>query len=356
MDQNLIKQYYFDCFCNYKIYLIDGYGSDDERKKYLAIMKKNSLIWDEEYQLKKETQLKQSNNFYTFLNLCNEYILSLKNFKKFLHFNEFISSLIISKYPYAKYFDYYYSTLHLNNLYLDFLKNDNLISYLSKNSKFDLNNLLKIILKIFSLDNYKYSQVERLRLIIFILTNKNKLLTNTISEKKYSSFDLKKIKRLYFKYKANYSLFKKIVSNNDYLELLKKNISLFDIEYRYKQLLIIKNTNNFIKFIKRYTNYLASIKEIDDLLKIENIVYSIITFNKREANYFNLYYNLILLNNDFLNDFKLKYNSLIDYLFNLNKNKSNQLLTHINHILKLDPFNHNLKLDVINMIKNKKIN
>ena len=354
MDQNAIKRQYFNNFCNYKIYLIDGAGSYDERKSNVDVMKKNASIWDEEYRQIKARELLNSTNFNTFFNICIEYTLSFKEYSDAIKFNDLISSIIIKKYHYAKYFNYYYKTHYIDDNYLDFNKNNNnLISYICTNRN-DIANFLKILLKIISLDNYKYSLREREKIIKLILTKKNHLINNKVNDIQYNLSFIKKIKKIYFNNKANFNLLAsnlKKKNHNLYFEIIKNNISLFDIEYRYKQLISIKNDNNFLKFQKGYYNYLASVKEIDELFKLEQILYNIISSKNKELDFFYLYYNLILLNGNTLSKFKDEHNTLINYLFNINKLSYNKLLVHISYVLKLDTNNTVLKQEVARLIK-----
>lgn len=348
MDQNDIKEQYFNSFCNYKIYLIDGAGFYEDRKSNVEVMKKNASIWDEEYRQIKASELLNSSNFNTFFNICIEYTLSFKDYSDVIKFNDLISSIIIKKYHYAKYFNYYYKTFYIDDIYLDFnKKNNNLISYICT-SRNDSTNLLKKILKIISLDNYKYSLREREKIIKLILTKKNHLINNKVNDIQYNLSFIKKIKKIYFNNKANFNLLASNIKKNHnlYFEIIKNNISLFDIEYRYKQLICIKSDHNFLKFQKCYNNYLASVKEIDELFKLEQILYNIISSKNKKLDFFNLYYNLILLNTNILSEFKDEHNTLINYLFNTNKLSYNKLLAHISYVLKLDTNNTVLKQEV----------
>ena len=96
---------------------------------------------------------------------------------------------------------------------------------------------------------------------------------------------------------------------------------------------------------------MASVKEIDELFKLEQILYNIISSKNKELDYFNLYYDLILLNSNTLSEIKDEHKTLINYLFNINKLSYNKLLVHISYVLKLDTNNTVLKQEVARLIK-----
>lgn len=161
---NIIKQEYFSLYANFKYFLKGSSGNIKDRLKHFKIVKKNYLLWDEEFRTNQLNLITKSNDIYNFIINCIHYICSLKNYNDVYKFIKILYNNITKKFMSNESWNLFYDLIIFQTFHqLDIKTNTtkNILEYLLNNDIEKLFEIKKYISDSISKDIFKELENKR---------------------------------------------------------------------------------------------------------------------------------------------------------------------------------------------------
>ena len=155
---NTIKQEYFSLYANFKYFLKESSGNIKDRLKNFKIVKKNYLLWDEEFRTNQLKLISNSEDNYNFIIDCIHYISSLKNYHDVYKFIKILYNNITKKFLSIETWNLFYDLIIFETFHqLDIKTNNakNILEYLLNDDIEKLIEIKNYISDIISKDIFK---------------------------------------------------------------------------------------------------------------------------------------------------------------------------------------------------------